>query len=301
MVANSNSARLDGQVTHEPSEPATCLSTEDHDHNIRDWVSHYFGCIQICERSNFFDGKNHFWKSLEQHPDFAGKGEAKSRVNELRMKSEKTVKDHSNRTRLLVQEIASKPAAKGGKEGKGGNLVAFVAESREAWRKSPMYLEGISQVEAWSNRPKVVETLPKEMRQPPYSLEEDVNAYIIQYGPGVPKTTKDDDSSAENAVDHDPSQTNTGSRNIQSDDLLPLVGKPDERLKGMFPDQRLPIACLLKKDTTDLPFLSRRGNGNLIRYFHFPSNNMRASLNPRSVCIVNSSMKADYRRWKTVG
>lgn len=37
-----------------PARPITCLNVEDHHHNIADNITHYFGCIEICERERFY-------------------------------------------------------------------------------------------------------------------------------------------------------------------------------------------------------------------------------------------------------
>jgi hypothetical protein len=34
--------------------PATCLSAFEHGSHVRDVVLHYFGCLRVCERAEFF-------------------------------------------------------------------------------------------------------------------------------------------------------------------------------------------------------------------------------------------------------
>lgn len=293
MADDTNSAQHDGPATSDTPEPVTCLSTEDHNDNVRDMVSHYFGCIQICERDGFFNRENKFWKDKESKKEESSAGspadrraEAKRHVDELWGKSKKTVKDHANRTRRLIREI---------KGGKDANLVEYVGESHKAWceyatlqqkalkvdwtewrRRREGREEGESMADPRSET--YVETAPAPMNgNDDYSLEKDVHAYIIQYEPGIPKITGDAGFLTDHAVDDD----HAGSRLSHGGSLLPLVGKTDGRLKGKFPDQRLPISRLLLEDTKNSPSISHKENRDLIRYFHFPSNNMRVSLRPR--------------------
>jgi len=44
---------------HEVNEVITCLSVTPHDNNILDVCLHYFGCLRIGERSNYFNGLSH--------------------------------------------------------------------------------------------------------------------------------------------------------------------------------------------------------------------------------------------------
>lgn len=43
---------------------STCLSCEEHDHNIHDYLSHFLGCTEIGERASFLEDDTHpVWKA----------------------------------------------------------------------------------------------------------------------------------------------------------------------------------------------------------------------------------------------
>lgn len=139
--------------------PTTCRSTEPHDDNIADLVSHYFGCIEICQRKHFFNLGNDIWKSkmkrVEEelrnnpprgfHGDFSG--EAKNRIEQEMGKTAVNIEAQYTRTEIVVRAI-SREQAEATKNGKL-NLVRIVNDSRKAWLASPGCRAGIQKVRAW--------------------------------------------------------------------------------------------------------------------------------------------------------
>ncbi|KAI0391546.1 hypothetical protein F5Y17DRAFT_460726 [Xylariaceae sp. FL0594] len=47
---------------YQPERRTTCLSVENHDCHIMDNIGHYFGCIRIDQREDFFTDKNKLWE-----------------------------------------------------------------------------------------------------------------------------------------------------------------------------------------------------------------------------------------------
>ncbi|KAK0613539.1 hypothetical protein B0T14DRAFT_499008 [Immersiella caudata] len=206
------------------------------------------------------------------------------------------------------------------------SLVWYINKSRDEWRESTKYYkDGIEKVRDWrkSQKPplpvdrdqksfdgttgplvveepgrKKVREIVGELRGEEsitkekisdYSLERDVNAYLIQYT-RKPKAAAIDDASA---TGHDSSDTK----------MLHLPARPHEekledvRFKGKFPDQRVSVDLLLRSAHTetseynsDIPQkgpVSNGTHGNILskddcdkkdptrmRYLHIPANNM---------------------------
>ncbi|KAI1398436.1 hypothetical protein F4819DRAFT_468694 [Hypoxylon fuscum] len=45
----------------------TCLSEDDHDSNIKDYMLHYSGCIEISKQKKFFNANDSFWQQEIKH------------------------------------------------------------------------------------------------------------------------------------------------------------------------------------------------------------------------------------------
>jgi hypothetical protein len=43
------------QISRRQSRPIVCLHADDHDDNVDDYFTHYFGCIRIADRGTYFD------------------------------------------------------------------------------------------------------------------------------------------------------------------------------------------------------------------------------------------------------
>ncbi len=48
-------------AAHFPSQH-TCLSAHPHNDNIRDIITHYIGCIEIGDRTGFFNLEQRHWR-----------------------------------------------------------------------------------------------------------------------------------------------------------------------------------------------------------------------------------------------
>lgn len=319
MDMNSSLPEHGGSVTDDNTEPVTCLSVENHDRNIRDFVTHYFGCIEIHERKSFFTDENQVWEFEEARmKELGGKylqasgdrtAEAQQRVKDLRQKAKTSVESHNTRTKLLRNEISKKLI---GKKEEGGNLVEYVTQSHKAWVSSQVFEEGIQKVKKWRDLQKkptgVADGSMEGDESSSYSLEEDVNAYIIQYE--VRETTEDTGvvtqslagSSTQSTTDDESTHSKARPRLNGGNVRLSLEGITDERLKPLtFPDQRLRIVRLIEKDTTNESAkmsMSRTQNGTRIRYFHFPSNNMRVSFPNGPVAIVKLGKETNSKRFQ---
>lgn len=131
-----------------------------------------------------------------------------------------------------------------------------------------------------------------------YSLERDINAYIIQYkksgepGPkrvlsGIPEkspptspqfTNQSKPTSRQNSI-----AQSEGDAEIEEHYVHVAEPPTDRRFKGQFPDQRVALECVLDKDGFVLDkdgrpqrdiLLSRDRTPTRLRYFHVPCNNM---------------------------
>lgn len=143
------------------SEPTTCLSTEPHEQAVKDPVQHYFGCIEICERPNFFNQEtNHVWineREIERKKLKMERGDAyrllsPSEVEALldvpmrkRMISVAVAIEARYKRTEVMRRAMMKPPSSGGQPG----LVANVDKSRNKWMNSQKFKEGIPAVREW--------------------------------------------------------------------------------------------------------------------------------------------------------
>lgn len=151
----------------------TCLSAEPHGPEvIRDFLAHYFGCIEIHERPNFLSRSRnkHFWdkevqleiQKLEQQD---GNDET---IQDFRDRAEKNVekkiRSHAisfeaqyRRTDTLRKALKGVKCAhkKGGSDQSDGddhevcNLVLCLEESHEAWRADLKTIRGMKRIRKW--------------------------------------------------------------------------------------------------------------------------------------------------------
>ncbi|EGO56226.1 hypothetical protein NEUTE1DRAFT_29386, partial [Neurospora tetrasperma FGSC 2508] len=319
-------------------EPTSCLSTEPHDTTVEDAVQHYFGCIEIRDRAEFLKPSHPHWeherKTAQEQLKKAGHavpdGEpltiesvSQARANEWlekRMGSVAIAIEAQYKRIEILRTVLSKTPARQSrlfsdqqpKVEKEDSVVSQLGDSRDKWKRSDRFKEGIKWVRQWRKEMKdgsedddnkgsdepgrqEVKDLAKKQRTKKntqsengdnekdcteYHLERDVNAYLIQFS-----TEYDTDR---------PSQ--------DSESFLTPIDEPltDGRFKGTFPDQRISMSFLLdngvtcEPKTTDNPELSTHdpeGDWNIlsrnrcmneggsgppkrIRYFHIPSNNM---------------------------
>lgn len=129
-----------------------------------------------------------------------------------------------------------------------------------------------------------------------YALEQDVNAYLIQYSRNSQRrrTTASSHDATLEPSSHSTAMSKvpgmSTSKRVREDCLHPVDEdlKLDNRFRGRFPDQRLPMNSLL---TAVAPGVGspnvlsskdcHRKDPSRIRYFHIPYNNMQVSTRPR--------------------
>lgn len=144
-----------------PSEeaPITCRSAEPHDDNVQDPVSHYFNCIEICERKNFFNVENEIWKKAkESEGDDSG---AEERVRKTMSRTAACIEAEYHRTDILRKAIEDESTRASERSEnirvlnkKKTNLVQVVKESLKEWRASADYKSGIKKIQEWPGRSK---------------------------------------------------------------------------------------------------------------------------------------------------
>ncbi|EFX04065.1 ankyrin repeat protein [Grosmannia clavigera kw1407] len=186
-------------------EKQGCLSSLPHEEReIRDHLSHYFGCIEIGERKNFFENEE-LWKQFE-NPDEKKKTVAASILTQLK------------RIRVLRQAVGAKTGDQLEDDDRvnhksAPSLVDNITKSHEAWFNSKECKYGIEKVRAWRQSKPKRETgdsqtanagpkgsannheqdkkewqdieknigLLERSSIEKYDLEKDVNSYIIRF------------------------------------------------------------------------------------------------------------------------
>ncbi|KAK0718984.1 hypothetical protein B0T21DRAFT_374543 [Apiosordaria backusii] len=160
------------------SAPPTCFSSEDHPPEaIRDHTKHYFGCINIADRANYFadPDNNPIWQhelKLEKEyltslPEYKGREDlitqtAKRRRDKTIESTAVAIEAQYRRTDILRQAVRGKtpdqPPVKAPPGScpqqppslaKTDHFVTCIEESGKNWRNSPSYICGITKVQAW--------------------------------------------------------------------------------------------------------------------------------------------------------
>ncbi|CAM1509028.1 Fc.00g027670.m01.CDS01 [Cosmosporella sp. VM-42] len=218
--------------------PTTCLSADSHDGEfITDKLSHYMGCVEYCEREDYF--------------------------NQLPDDGKRQIKTEWRRIQLLRQVLQTSDAEK--------HLVNNVSGSLSAW-KTEMRTEKFQKVQKWSTQRKPKrkncqahdpgaeeaqarrQSRPELLTSAEYNPDKDTNAYVIQYRNGVGIT------------DH--SKRPNGSKIF--------LGKfPNQKISvdSLLRDEEINP---LGKDRSAENNHEREGSKeHLVRYFHLPTNNMK--------------------------
>ncbi|KAK4167456.1 hypothetical protein QBC43DRAFT_142137 [Cladorrhinum sp. PSN259] len=155
--------RLNPSVFDPECAPATCLSASPHGpETIRDHLRHYFGCINIADRTNYLDPKNEIWDyefnqelkhvgSLPKYSDLdesERQEEARKRVKKKIQSVAVALEGQYRRSYILRRAILnSKPATDSTETCR--HLVNRVEESAGEWRTCKDYLEGMKLVRQW--------------------------------------------------------------------------------------------------------------------------------------------------------
>ncbi|KAK4197015.1 hypothetical protein QBC40DRAFT_286353 [Triangularia verruculosa] len=182
------------------SAPPTCFSSEDHPPEaIRDHTKHYFGCINIADRAGYFHDpdNNPVWqhelklekdylRSLPEYltcPEDRITDAAKKRRDKTIESTAVAIEAQYRRTDILRQAVRGKepetppvtaPAEASQKPvtlAKTDHFVICVEESGKSWRKSAVYRDGISKIQAW-----------KQRRSPPISNLQGVSTSMVPPG-----------------------------------------------------------------------------------------------------------------------
>lgn len=259
------------------NEPTTCLSTEPHEQAVKDPVQHYFGCIEICQRPDFFKESNRVWvnereierKKLGMAMDNAQRPLS---TDEINAKLDETMKKRMinvaiaiearyKRTEVMRRAIM-KPPSSGGQPG----LVANVQRSRHKWMTSEKFEDGIPTVRKWRKGPQGKHRPIDEVKVGEHTVSdriqtgrEEVQRFIEQHGinndrnfaPGDLEYSIERDVYAhliEFIVQEEQIQASPGT---DSSSTIRQFLKPandeltDVGVRGTFPDQRISMNRLL--------------------------------------------------------
>jgi uncharacterized membrane-anchored protein YjiN (DUF445 family) len=142
----------------------TCPSSEVHDSEISDYVLHYTSCIEISERTTFYDMTNTFWQDEIQYEmgrliplekdtnktehDIRASVEKniKKKIEQLRQTCDKEIRRIDYLRQIIAQDEGEKHLA--------GNLV----NSYKDWKDEKGREERIQDISEWRRttmRPKV--------------------------------------------------------------------------------------------------------------------------------------------------
>ncbi|KAK4228072.1 hypothetical protein QBC38DRAFT_536036 [Podospora fimiseda] len=166
-VHRSNPSAFDPECA-----PATCLSASPHGpETIRDYLRHYFGCINIADRINYLEPCNEIWvyeynqelEHLNSLPEFSSLStsakdhEAKKRVKKKIQSVAVALEGQYRRSYILRQALLKAPDPSTGSPKNltktAGHLVRRIDESRQNWKKSKEYVRGIELVRKWKHKP----------------------------------------------------------------------------------------------------------------------------------------------------
>lgn len=226
------------QLTVQFRVKMTCFSAEDYYcHVIKDPLSHYLGCVEFCDRENFFEPSNLLWQEILEHHTNLGND---------RRKVEETVARKEEWKANCESELRRIDFLRKTLEGDeyDNHLVQRLEESSKAWRKSLEYEDNINRVKAWrvkkNKRNSPAPVFPSASAHGQYKPEKDMAVPLIQFENGKG------------------------------------VNENDQSVWNTFPDQKTTLSKLLYAEE-NLLNRDRHTSSNRIRYFHIHSNNMIVS------------------------
>ena len=290
-----------------------CLSELPHPASaVTDVLQHYLGCVEIQERRHFLDPGHPFWlervdgelERLESRertragpskgPRWAREKEAGARIQRAITDLAIAINEYHQRTRVLRNAVGVPLDTS---RATYDNIVLYVEQSRQLWRASSEYREGIEKVRRWRSLRRLCSDDNESVREDDsredpgwlaaraiisefrgdveeaeeirdYNLEEDVSAYIIQYT-------------------RVPSRTPGHHSGFQQPRLRPYEEdtREDRRFRGRFPHQHVSMSALLESHSRldhgqgVRDILSKKDYDAIcpqrLRYIHIPSNNMQ--------------------------
>ncbi|KAF9766152.1 hypothetical protein IL306_001468 [Fusarium sp. DS 682] len=219
------------------SSPPRCLSAEFHS-DIRDHLVHYFGCLEFCDRKEYF-------KSLDED-------------------KQDQVKRELRRIQYLRQVLGKSEGEK--------RLVGEYENSLRKWKEAIGSLEQVKEWREGNGKPQGVQ---------PFDPNGDGGggrSEILDYSPDM----------------------DVNARVILFKDSEGFNGE-ESGLKGSFPNQKIQLETLLTQTTSN--FLHKdNAKEEMVRYFHFPANNMSADLSPDLEQVERESknmvMFMPYLHWE---
>ncbi|CCC14530.1 unnamed protein product [Sordaria macrospora k-hell] len=274
------------QLYNTYEEPNTCLSAEPHEQAVDDAVQHYFGCIEVCQRPNFFDPQtNHVWINEREVARkklvlaMSGAQQDPS-ADDLETKLEMEMKERMVSVAIAIEgrykraEVLRRAIMKAQISSGQPALLSNVEQSRYKWLSSRTFKDGIQAVRVWRKSSqggrKTTDPVPKgEYTVPNSSRTEigrsEVQSFIKKHRTNVNSARGAGES--EYSIEHDV-HAYLMQFDVQEAKPTALPGsdqsttakhflKPadDERtgiqVKGTFPDQRISMSRLLN-DGKDL-------------------------------------------------
>ncbi|KAH8892695.1 hypothetical protein GQ53DRAFT_805688 [Thozetella sp. PMI_491] len=276
----------------ENDDRPTCVSPDPHDegaeYSIRDYLSHFLGCVEFRDRLDLFKIDGRLW--TEELKRERRKVQQKKPLEELEIKvTEKMHRevesciDELFRIDLLRATLLKSP------DQRDRDLVTKLEESRDAWRSSTEYRTNLPLVQAWSRRGNTQSPTCKQLR--------DVSLSLCDVAHHPPRTLTERVEAAE-AQPYNPENDIKAYAIRWEYKGHRLVPNNDTSIKARFPDQRHPLNTVLQdspsqgfdsdEEPTDPPSptsmyralnpLRADKSGKMLRYFHFPANNMMRAI-----------------------
>ncbi|KAI1498006.1 hypothetical protein F5X99DRAFT_342470 [Biscogniauxia marginata] len=226
----------------------TCLSSENHKHQIKEHLLHYLGCLEFCDRERFFHVDNSLWKDEIDHQIALGRTQqdANDLVQEKRIAWKTNCESELRRIDFLRKTLS--------KDLSEHHLVDKLEESRLEWRNSEECEANIQKARRSHVGHKQRNVLPPDVSSrvdEAYEPEKDVNVPIMLFENG--KGVNDGDKEDKRVWGTFPSQKTTVANLFD--------GESDKNLKN----------SLLHKDR----YSGEDGCTDRIRYYHLPANNMK--------------------------
>lgn len=125
-----------------------CLSAEPHINNIKEYLLHFLGCIEISDRSRFLNDELHdVWLFDIQHHIDSGKSEDAARASskKKREKWKTGCLSELRRIKFLRTKLRE--------DDEDRRLVLNLEDSSKEWRESQQFEEGIKKIVEWKSRP----------------------------------------------------------------------------------------------------------------------------------------------------
>lgn len=276
----------------------TCLSAELHVGNITDCLTHFFGCIDISDRSRFLNDELHeVWLlDVQQHID-SGKSEDEARAAS-RAKREKWKNDclsELRRIKFLRTRL--------GDDDEGKRLVSNLEDSSKGWKESQQFDKGIKKIVEWKSRPEYTSYLEESTRHWTTSDEYKKCTELAKklrsrsVYTGTPELNND-----LTEIDTKPEWNYyIPERDVNVPIMKFKGGEPcnfelrdidNAKVWGSFPDQKTTVEHLLDETNGKNNILYReKADNTTIKYFHLHSNNMDVSAIPLT---ISSKSVADY-------